>query len=445
MNIKLNEDETTLDFGKDFKFGTSTAAWQVEKEVAKSNWSLGESTFKPGTQIPIIPPHEEGCKAIEMFDKDLEIMVSMNMKRYRFSVSWSALEPEKGKYNSDYLQNYVQICDKLRAKGIEPMVTLLHFEHPKWLEEEGGLLSSNFVTYFKEFTNFVTQALKGHCSLFFTVNEPFVFCFNSYLIGIWYPFHKSLKELFLTLSVLMECHASAYHIIHTNIPDARVSYAKNVVPFYPMMRFNLFESLIAKVANLYNVPIMECVNTGVLKFGLFGINVFSKKIDGLKDSLDFISVNHYFPGWASTLPRYWDKFVFPPPLSSRVDKYLRSDFKWPIVTSSLATTLHWVNKRFNPRNLPIIVSEHGIADRTDEKRPRYLLDSLSYLKYIIEKENVPVVGYMHWSLMDNYEWAEGYEMRFGLIEINFKTMERKERVSADLYRKIASHSYSSSK
>ncbi|KAH0786749.1 glycoside hydrolase family 1 protein [Histomonas meleagridis] len=156
-------------------------------------------------------------------------------------------------------------------------------------------------------------------------------------------------------------------ILSTPIFQMRVYHMpKDVVPFYPMMRFNLFESLIAKVANLYNVPIMECVNTGVLKFGLFGINVFSKKIDGPKDS-------------------------------------------------------------------------------PDEKRPRYLLDSLSYLKYIIEKENVPVVGYMHWSLMDNYEWAEGYEMRFGLIEINFKTMERKERVSADLYRKIASHSYSSSK
>lgn len=440
LDVPLNEDETTLSFGKDFSFGTSTSAWQIEKEVGKSNWSVGETIERNGKKL--IPPHgEEVCDAFNHFDEDLRLMSSMRMKKYRFSVSWSAIEREKGKYDEGYLQNYVTMCEKLRMNNIEPMVTLLHFEHPEWVEKEGGVFAENFLEYFTNFTNFVVNGLKDSCKYFFTINEPFVFACNCYLTGIWMPGHKNIMELFKCVGILMEAHARAYHIIHEIIPDAKVSFPDNIVPFYPKSKYNLLEVLIAKIANLYNIPILECVNTGILKFGLFGINLYSKKIDGLKNSYDFISVNHYFCGWASLLPKDWDKNIFPPPLSGRLDKYQSSDFKWPIIPSSLATSLLWIHKKYNPRNVEMVVSEHGIADHTDEKRPRYLLDSLSYLKYIKDKCNIPVTAYLHWSLLDNYEWAEGYRMKFGLIEVDFDTQERKEKISADLYRKIACHSY----
>lgn len=440
LDLPLSEDETTLSFGPDFAFGTSTSAWQVEREVARSNWSVGESLDAGGR--PLIPPHGEAvCDALDRFDGDLQLMRSMNMRRYRFGVSWAALERADGEFDSAYLQRYVSMCDALMRSGIEPMVTLLHFEHPEWLEREGGVLSPRFVELFARFADFVVSGLRGHCRLFFTINEPFVFAFNCYAAGVWMPAHHSLSELFRCVAALMEAHARAYHIIHEMIPDAKVSFADNIVPFYPRNKYNLLEVLIARVANLYNIPILESVNTGVLKFGLFGINVFTKRIEGLKDSYDFISVNHYFCGWASLRPRDWDRHAFPPPLSGRLDKYQPSDFGWPIIPSSLATSVQWIHERYNPRNVDIIVSEHGIADQTDEKRPRYLLDSLAYLKYVKEKCNVPVSGYLHWSLLDNYEWAEGYKMKFGLIEVNMENQERKEKVSADLYRKIAKHSY----
>ena len=156
LDVPLNEDETTLSFGKDFSFGTSTSAWQIEKEVGKSNWSVGETIERNGKKL--IPPHgEEVCDAFNHFDEDLRLMSSMRMKKYRFSVSWSAIEREKGKYDEGYLQNYVTMCEKLRMNNIEPMVTLLHFEHPEWVEKEGGVFAENFLEYFTNFTNFVVN------------------------------------------------------------------------------------------------------------------------------------------------------------------------------------------------------------------------------------------------------------------------------------------------
>ena len=148
-----------LDFGKDFMFGVSTAAWQVEKEVHESNWSLFEKVTKPNGK-PGCPPHLNCCEHIERFDDDLEILKSLNVKCYRFSVSWSALNPSQGEFDIEYLQHYVQMCKKLLKSNIEPLITLWHFEIPAWIEKEGGILGPHFSDYFTDYARFVIEGLK---------------------------------------------------------------------------------------------------------------------------------------------------------------------------------------------------------------------------------------------------------------------------------------------
>ncbi|EAX95923.1 Glycosyl hydrolase family 1 protein [Trichomonas vaginalis G3] len=427
-------------FDKNFKFGGSTSAWQVEDIKEKSNWSLFEEKKKPnGT--PCCPPHKHACESIERFDSDLQLMKDLKFTSYRFSVSWTAVNPEKGKFNLEYLQNYVTMCKKLRESGIEPMLTLWHFENPAWVELEGGVLGPHFKEYLTEFTTKVIEAVKDCCTWFITINEPVVFANLAYKDGVFPPGEKSLTKFFACCSSFMECHVQMYKIIHNLIPDAKVSIAKHTIPFYPMHNWSVLESIVCNILNNFNTSILDAFETEIINYNVVGIPIYKKKIEGLKDTLDFIGINHYYCTWVSINPKDWDSMVFlPPPMSQNLSNYDHSDFGWSLCPESLAISAKWIHQGWNKRNLPIVITEHGIADEKDTKRPWFLEQSLSLLNDTIKEEKVPVIGYSHWSFLDNYEWAEGYKMRFGIVEVNHDTQERKIRESALLYKKIIENS-----
>ena len=435
----LKGNAEALNFGSTFCFGVSTAAWQIEKDIQPSNWTLFEKKINSEGN-PCTPSHENACEAIEKFDEDLEHMKRMNVKRYRFGVSWSALNPEPGHFDLNYIQNYIKWCQKLKNIGIEPMITLLHFEHPLWLEEKGGILSPDFVYYFSEFTRFVVTELKNECKWWFTINEPSVMSFNGYYRGVFPPGHKSNKEYFEAVSQHMNCHANAYKIIHDIIPDSMVSFAENVNPFYPMHEWSIIETILASYHNNFNTSILDSLKTGFIEFKLLGYKLYSKYIEGLKNSWDFIGINHYFCNWISLNPKDWDKSINVPFYSMNLKNYQKSDFGWSLAPDSMAIVLRWVNENWNINKLPMIVSEHGIADESDIKRQWFMVDTLANLKEARDKYGVPLIGYLHWSLLDNYEWASGYTKKFGLIEIDFKTQERKPRKSSLIFAKIAEKS-----
>jgi len=435
--LKGNPD--TLDFGSGFNFGVSTAAWQIEKDLQPSNWTMFEKMQKPnGTAC--CPPHGNACEAIERFDGDLEIMKSMYLKRYRFGVSWSALHPDPDRFDADYIKKYIEICRKLRSAGIEPMITLMHFEHPSWLEERGGILSSEFVSQFAKFTRFVVEALKDECKWWFTINEPSVMSQNGYYRGVFPPGHKNTKEYYKAVAQHMASHAAAYHIIHEIIPDAKVSFAENVNPFYPMHEWSIIESAVASYHNNFNTSVLDSLLTGKVEFTFMGFVLFSETIEGLKDSWDFIAINHYFCNWASIDPRDWDRGCPEPLISMKLKTYNSNDFGWSIAPDSMAIVLRWVNDNWNPNKLEMIVSEHGIADASDEKRRWFMVDTLANLKEARDKYNVPLTTYLHWSLLDNYEWAMGYSMKFGLVKVDFENQNRTPRESAKVLGTLAEKS-----
>jgi beta-glucosidase/6-phospho-beta-glucosidase/beta-galactosidase len=159
-------------------------------------------------------------------------------------------------------------------------------------------------------------------------------------------------------------------------------------------------------------------------------------VKGIKGKLDFISLNHYYVIFTTVFPSEWSKFENRTVISlsygtKEVDK---SDFGWGLVSSSLAESVKWVNKLHNPRRLPFLISEHGCADETDKKRQWFLKQSLAYLSVVANE--IPMLGYVHWTLMDNYEWAEGSKMKFGLFNTDFTTFNRIRRPSASIYEDI---------
>lgn len=337
------------------------------------------------------------------------------MKRYRLGLSWSALEPKRNEFNDNYMDNYIAQCKKLREAGIEPIITFLHFEYPIWISEEGGFLALNFVQYFTEFSTYCATKLNGHCKYFLTINEPIAYSMCGYLLGTFPPCHfLKFGEFFKVNFAMLKSHAECYKIIHDIIPDCKVSFAKQVIPFIAMHDWSIIEHIICAAGNsIVNFSIMDTINTGVLEFNILGIPFYSKKIENIKNSLDFISINHYTCLYASVFPKDWDEKAI---LLSRGPQPL-SQFGWSMVPQSLAMVMQWIDQKWNPRNLKIMISEHGCSDKLDEHRGWFTLDSLAYLKEAIDN-GCPVETYLHWSLLDNYEWADGYTQNFGLVSIN---------------------------
>ena len=261
-----------------------------------------------------------------------------------------------------------------------------------------------------------------------------------YLMGAFAPGFKSFSKFKKSLVTLMKCHAIGYELIHKICPSAKVSYTKQVIEFHPIHKKSVIETLITYIGNKFmNYPTLDCILTGKVNLSFFGINLINEKIEGLKDSIDFIGINHYTAIFASRSISDWSgRKECPIILSNYTKKFKLSDNGWSLVPESLANTMEWINNRWNPRKLDIIISEHGISDKTDEKRKEFIMDSLAFLKEAIDIKNIPVKGYLYWSILDNYEWSDGYNEHFGLVSVNLDTQERKKRETCNLIAKIAS-------
>ena len=425
---RVHSDEIPI-FNKNFTFGVSTAAYQIEENVPPSNWFLWEHVYdKNGKQkAPTFPLK---CKGIEHFYEDLQLIKEMGCTVYRLSFSWSRINPKPGVFDGEVMNMYREMLIKIRELGLEPFVTLWHFEHPAWLEERGGIKSSEFVKRYEEFAEYVISHIFDLCDSYHTINEPIGFISSSLFAGEFPPGKGSLKDIHNAIVNLMTCHAVGYHIIHKYKPNAKVSYAKNLTPFVPYHKWSLFECIFAYIINYYNSVSFDVFQTGTVRF------LWMKStIPNIKDTLDYISINHYYCIYININPLGWGQYngvTFP--FLSYGDS-IKNDFGWGMLPSSLADSIRWVNKRWNPKNLSFIVSEHGCADETDIKRKWFLRESLVFLTQL-QDDGINLTSYIHWTLTDNYEWAEGTKMKFGLAETNWETFERKLKPSAYLYRDI---------
>jgi len=412
----MADQKKILKFPEEFLWGAATSAYQVEggntndwSEWEKKNAErlAGEAKTKwakwQQKKFPEMFDSEnyicgQACDHYNRYEEDFDIAKSLGLNAFRISIEWSRIEPEEGKFDEKEIEHYRKVISAIRARGMEPFVTLWHWTNPIWLAEIGGPASKKFPLYFTRYTKYIIENLGKNVNFWITLNEPTSVISNSYISGNWPPQKRNPFCVFRVYKYLSYAHNQAYDEIHKINPKYKVGFA-NIISF--LEPFNQ-ESFLDKIA--------------VRLFKYFATYRF---MNLTKDKNDFLALQYYFH----------NRIKFP---GTRRNKNKSiSDLGWEIYPEGI----YHILKDLKKYNLPIYITENGLADAKDEIREKFIKDHLRWIRKAIQ-EGADVRGYFHWSLLDNFEWDKGFWPRFGLVEMDYKTMERKIRPSAFVYKKI---------
>lgn len=412
-------------FPSDFLWGTATSSHQVEGNNTNNDWWLWEQ--EPGK---ILDGHTSGlaCDWWENAEADLDLAAEMGTNAHRLSLEWSRIEPEPSVFDSAALDRYRQILQAMIDRGIEPMVTLHHFSNPQWLVEKDDFNTDIIVEYFQRYTARVVDILGDLIPKWITINEPMVYFFLRY-IGKSFPRPSNPGLWGGTRAVrkMLQCHAAAYATIKEKYPQALVGVAKSLPIIEPRMGGNFIDKWWAKRIDwIFNDVWLEAVDKGKLPL-MFG----GGRLKNLAGSYDFIGLNYY--------TRFYVRF---PPTKG----FLEAEWGPEAIVSDgnygeiYPYGLYRAIKKVLCYNKPIYITENGLPDKDDNWRPAFILDHLRQVWQALSF-CYPVMGYYHWSLIDNFEWDRGWTQRFGLIGMDPETQERNWRPSGRLYQEIC-QSYS---
>ena len=417
-----------LEFPKGFLWGVAVSSHQVEGNNFNNQWWAWEQM--PGN---IWHGDKSGiaCNWWENAEADFDLAQKMGINALRLSLEWSRIEPHEGQFDPSAIERYREMLEGLRQRGIDPMVTLHHFTNPLWLEVKGGWENPKVIDYFRRYVRYAVESLGDLTDKWCTVNEPVVYAMQSYLSGLFPPGKHSFLKAFRVLNHMLKAHGHAYRIIHYLRSDAKVGIAKNIRPLVPEDPFNPMDVRMARfLSYLFNELGLRPAYDGWLRPPLsFRLAPYYP----LVDSLDFVGVNYYSPTVVKFNPlKFGQLFMeWGPPK----DVELSDSGRYGPYGGVVPAGMRWAIKFASEFGKPIYVTENGIPDADDDVRPRFILTHLAQVHKAIS-EGYDVRGYYHWSLIDNFEWSEGWGLRFGLIELNVETQERKIRRSGEMYSEI---------
>nr|MDO8090819.1 family 1 glycosylhydrolase [Candidatus Sigynarchaeota archaeon] len=416
-------------FPEGFLWGAATSAHQVEGNNTNNHWWAWE---QEGGHIHDGSVSGRACDHYNLYETDFELARELGHTVHRFSIEWSRIEPREGKWNEKEIEHYRKVIQALLDRDIIPMVTLHHFTNPIWLQEKGGWLNPQSVELFERYTRVVVETMGDLIPFYNTINEPMMVAVLGYLLGMHPPCHTDFDEFFTVGKHLLMAHGKCYHAIHETVKDKgfsikpQVGIVKQIPYFAPLNPDSDADVEQAKLMDdTINRWYLEGIHTGILAppFGE------GEELDYLKGSWDFIGVNWYTRILATPLPEAPEEAS--QTLAIAPEGAETTDMGWEVYPEGFYHSLMSVKKY----KKPVYVTENGIATLDDTQRCRYILRHLYQLHRAI-KDGLDVRGYMYWSLIDNFEWAEGFAKRFGLIEVNYDTMERTPRPSAYLYRDL---------
>lgn len=416
-----------LAFPEGFLWGAATAAHQVEGGNANNDWWAFEQ--HPGA-IWQGQRSSGACDWWANAERDFDLMAEMGHNTHRLSVEWSRIEPEEGRFDPKAVARYREMLSGLRSRGIEPMVTLFHFSSPLWLAAQGGWRNPAAVEHFRRFVGYTAEQLGDLVKLWCTINEPNVYAALGYLLGEHAPGERSLRLYFRVLRHLLEAHAGAYRLIRAMDGQAQVGLVKNVAIFEPL---DSKEGGAHKLAGLID-RLFNGVTLGAVQDGRIGppLRLLPGTSGPLVDSVDFVGVNYYSRHRVSLRSRNGDRLsvlgLTPGAETSDAGRNGPYGEVYP-------AGMYRVLKRIAGMGKPIYITENGLPDHDDDQRPRFLLSHLAAVQRAIA-EGIDVRGYYHWTFTDNFEWAEAWALRFGLVALDPETQARSPRPSAQLYSSI---------
>ena len=415
-------------FPKNFLWGAATSSHQVEGDNFYNDWWDWE-------QKGLLKEYSgKACDHWNRYEEDFSIAQSLHHNAHRFSIEWSRIEPKEGEFNEEALAHYAKVIKSLKAHHLEPIVTLHHFTLPLWFAKQGGWYSKDAPEKFARYVKKAVESIGEGVTYWMTINEPEVYVFKSYWLGDWPPGEKSYDKSYKVFTHLLKGHVLAYSAIHEvtkllNRKPVMVGLAKHVSACTPCDADSWKDRVTSWVRNLsFNHLFIKALIHGRIFYpGLFHI-----KLPRMK-TLDFLGLNYYTRDFVRSFKKLSSPEIFGDicGVDHHPIKGKCNSLQWEIYPEGIYKLV----KDFSMYKLPILISENGICTDDDRERVEFIRDHLSALSRAI-KEGVSVIGYLYWSLMDNFEWAEGFAPHFGIVEVDYKTQKRTIRPSGHYYAKI---------
>ena len=443
-----------MHFPENFMWGTASAAYQIEG--APSEDGKSPSIWDTFSHIPgkTYNGHtgDIACDAYHLYETDLNLMHNLGIRHYRFSIAWSRILPdETDNVNPAGLDYYDRLVDGCISRGIEPWITLYHWDLPQYLQDQGGWQNRKTAYAFAKYSDLVASHFKGRVSHFITINEP------QCIVGMGHGFGNhapgillSPEDMFTVWHDLMLAHGLACRAIRKHIPDAMIGAASTGNLAYPDRKTKDIPQE-ARDASFLSLPASE--NPGwffnhqwfldPICLGHYpedphspwaepSRNIPKEDLKTIAQPLDFIALNIY-NGHEMCLDEHGRYQI-----AEKYPGYPRTALKWPVTPEVLYCGPRLIYDRFH---LPMIISENGLScnDKIYLDGKVHDPDRIDFLhRYLIElrqacAEGIPVLAYLHWAFTDNYEWHSGYEERFGLVYIDYRNQERIPKDSAYWY------------
>ena len=405
-------EQSCLSFPPEFLWGAATSSHQVEGDNQWNEWWEYEQTGRL--------PYKSGaaCRHYSLYEQDFDLARAWGHKAHRFSIEWSRIEPVEGRWNPAAMTHYRAVIQALRQRNLEPIVTLHHFTNPAWFIHRGGWLRRDSAQLFARYVTYVAEHLGAAVKYWLTMNEPTVYVEQGYLWGEWPPCIKlAWFKAARVFTNLARAHVLAYRVLHRRWPDVWVSFAHSaplMMPCDPQRRRDRFAAALRGL--LWHRAFFWLIQQGRRS----------------ARSLDFIGLNYYTrtivrsTGWglgalvgrACYLPHHRDRG----PMSTT---------GWEVYPLGLRAVL----EQFARFALPIMITENGVATDNETLRRDFLLQHLQHLAQAVA-HGIPVIGYLYWALMDNFEWTLGTAARFGLAAVDFQTQQRLPRPCVEDFMRV---------
>jgi beta-glucosidase len=403
-------------FPAGFLWGAATSSHQVEGDNRWSDWWEYEESGRL--------PHRSGeaCRHYELYEQDFDLARSWGHNAHRFSIEWSRIEPSEGSWNREALEHYRAVIQALKRRGLEPVVTLHHFTNPAWFTRAGGWLRRDSPRVFARYVGFVAEHLGKDVRYWLTINEPTVYVMQGYINGKWPPLVKaSWIRAMIAFRNLAKAHVAAYRTLHKIRRDIMVGFAHSAPLVLPCNSQRIRDRVAASVRDLI-------LNRAF--FYLLGARVGNRRETSRR--LDFIGINYYtrmtVHGVGLGIGALFGRVCR---LAHDHDRGRTSDIGWEVYPRGLPLVLG----TFSRFGVPLIVTENGIATNDETLRRDFLMQHLINLSAALGS-GINVIGYLYWSLMDNYEWTLGMEPHFGLAAVDSVTQERLPRPSAQDFARV---------
>jgi len=413
-----------LKFPDKFLFGTAVASYQVEGGIYNNDWTIWENK----SNSVCVEPCNEACKHYEMLDQDIELLKELGIKAFRFSIEWSRIEPTEGNYDTDAINHYVEKAKKLIANNITPIITFHHFTTPEWLYNKDSWLNPNADNYFDNYVEKLMEYLPNEIEYFNTINEPGIFAFFGYFSTNKFPPGIANETKFIQASEnIMSAHKKALKTIKKYNQNAKVGMTHALQEWEDDDNNKLKEYLKYHLEDKFLDASIDDDFIGLQTYTIvrYPKNIFLKIFNSLLLNIGFIR--------KFILPRIIQIFAGRNGAITSETRTTKMGYEYR--PEAVLYNLRRLNNIFPDKE--IFITENGIATDNDDERIEFVTTVLQDVhKFHAEQNNV--IGYLYWSLLDNFEWDLGYQMNFGLVEVNKDTYERIPHKSASWFGNISS-------